>query len=96
MFPELAVQPDRLVELPGDLSEAHVNVIHARFMKGYAFSLHLLHFRLTALDFSHDDQRVLNLDGRLLEVHSLQLYRTPEFRTSLKEAAEKLPPTSPR
>jgi hypothetical protein len=48
---------------------SHIDVVHALLMDRETLGLHLLHFRLTALDFSHDNQRVLKLIDLLLEVH---------------------------
>ena len=57
--------------------EGHAFLEH--FLKGHALGLHPLDFRLPALDFSHDNQRVLKLVDRLLKVH-LTLSIAPEHR----------------
>ena len=59
IFYERSREADQAIELVGDLSETHVNVGHALFVECPALGLHLLHFRLAALNLSHDNQRVL-------------------------------------
>src|SRR5579863_8535034 len=72
LFAEIAVhEPDQPVQLIGDLGQAHVDVVHALLVEREALGLHLLHFRLAALNLSHDNQRVLEPIDLLLEVHNL-------------------------